>query len=106
MAATTMTTTVVIPVVTMSSRRSNSIIANVPIPINSAIPASVNEKNQRYSRHNAKLTLVAIKRATPADQLSSRVVRNTNTAATAAHIPPNKSESLLITDIRAWVMIQ
>lgn len=37
-----MTTTVAIPVVTMSARRSNSIIADVSIPINTAMAAAVN----------------------------------------------------------------
>ena len=46
-AATTMTTTVVIPVVTMSSCRPKSIIANVPIPISAARPGAVNGKTQR-----------------------------------------------------------
>ena len=76
-------TTVVIPVVTMSFRRSSNIIANVASPINAAMPAMVNGRNHGSSRHNAKLTTVAIRRATHADQASVRIFRNTNTVATA-----------------------
>jgi hypothetical protein len=49
---------------------------------------------------------VAIKRAIPADKLSTRVSLKTNSVATTAHIPPWKSEALSTNRERRWVMIQ
>jgi hypothetical protein len=47
----------------------------------------------RYDKHSAKLTQVAISRAIPADRALARVSLKTKTTATAAHIPPRKSDS-------------
>ena len=88
-----MTTVVVIPVVTMSSRRCNSAITSVPMPSRIARPIGVNGKSKRYGKHNAKLTQVAISRAIPAERAWSRVSLKTKMTATTAHIPPRKLEA-------------
>src|SRR5580692_1940879 len=101
-----MTTAVVMAVVTMSSRRPNSIITRVPIPISAAMPTDVKGKLQRYARHSAKLTSVALRRAIPADTLWTRVSLNTNVVATTAHIPPRRSEDSLTNHDSAYVEIR
>jgi len=92
-AATTITTAVVIPVVTMSSRRPNAAMTSVPMPSSAAKPNAVNGKIKRYGRQSAKLTQVAISLAIPADRARARVSLNTKTTATTAHIPPRKPEA-------------
>ena len=59
------------------------------------MPATVNGKNHRYSRHSTTLTLVAINRATPADRVLSRVARNKNTTDIVAHMRGNIFRSYL-----------
>src|SRR6516162_5851038 len=72
-AATTITTAVVIPVVTMSSRRPNTALISVLMPSSAARPTGVNGKIRRYGKHSAKLTQVAIRRAIPEDRARARV---------------------------------
>src|SRR5438552_18322383 len=93
MIATTITTIVVMVVVTMSPRRLSRIIIKVPRATSTRMLIGWGGRSDRYNRHNAKLTLVAMRRAAPAEKLCVLVSRNTNAVATAAHMPPSRSSS-------------
>ena len=65
----------------------------VPTTSNIAMPSGLAGNSKRYGSESAKLTLVAIRRAKPAETLPSSVSLSTKIAAMAAHMPPRRSSA-------------